>query len=102
MTVLERVKQNETAIKKAMTQANWDALINKHLRFVLYLHDDDTLSVLQDVAGGNSYYQEGNALKEYCWQYSDGTPSHEQKCYKEIIDDEFDRMCKDIRQREEL
>lgn len=75
---------NEKKIKAEMQKAHWDALFNKHMRFVVNIDDDGDVWILEDIAGGNSFSArvfngEAAEVVSYCFQYWECNPPMEQR-----------------------
>lgn len=71
MTLADKMIRHKKRILDVMRRTEIDAIRNPHLRFTVYVGDDDGMPiVLQDVAGGNNFYRDCLPVYDVCYQCS--------------------------------
>lgn len=71
---LELINQKKSQLVEAGEQAFRDSIDNQHLRYIVELYKDGSISVWYDVAGGNSFTSsshrgESYVVMQFCHQY---------------------------------
>lgn len=68
MTLRDKMERHKKRIIDCMRRTEIDAIRHPYLRFTVYVDDDGMPCVLQDVAGGNSFYRDYLPVYDVCYQ----------------------------------
>lgn len=80
------IEENEEQIREELKKVEVDAYLNNHMRFSLYIDTDGDFSILEDTAGGNSFYSSENL---FCLHTA------EHQCY-DVLSDGYGGDVKDL------